>query len=155
MNRCAVIGLTIAAAGCAAGGIRPPFDPFPTAKTLEVSAAPSAVIETIQAELEREQGLQLQWVSPSDGYLESQWYNVESKRSGDISTGDLDRVVRFRFWADSVGANQTKVTAEAVWMRGYDPSLPEREQESLVPESHFGGRLVTRVLAALRSRYGA
>lgn len=154
MTRNAVIGLAIVAAGaCAAGGIRPPFEPLPNARTVEVAALPGPVIETIQSELLKEQGLTMQWVSTGDGYLETQWYNIESKTSSGISTGNLDRVVRFRFWADSIGASRTKVTAEAVWLTGYDPSRTVRDQESMVPEAHFGGRLVTQVFRTLQSRY--
>ena len=112
------------------------------------------MIQAISGEIRAEQGMQVMWSSPSEGYLETQWYNLQSRQSGDINTGALDRTVRFRFWADPIDQLSSRVTAEAVWLRGYDPSIPIRDQESLVPDAHFGGRFVERVFTNLTQRFG-
>jgi hypothetical protein len=145
----------IVLAGCAAGGLRPAFAPLTNAATLEVSATPAQVIGAVQAELLKEQGMQVQWVSETEGYLETQWYNVQTRATGNISTGALDQNVRFRFWVDMAAEGTSKVTAEAVWMRGWDPSRTEREQESMVPDAHPGGQILSRVLGVLRQEFGA
>lgn len=157
MRNTRIYGLATAVvlAACAAGGLRPSFAPLENAATLEVSATPAQVISTAQAELLKEQGLQVQWISEAEGYLETQWYNVQTRSSGNISTGALDQSVRFRIWADPASEGTSKVTAEAVWMRGWDPSRTEREQESMVPDAHPGGQILTRVLNTLRQEFGA
>jgi len=142
------------AAGCAAGGLRPTFQPFPNAATAEVSATAAQVIPVVQNELLKEQGLQMQWVSPADGYLETQWYNVQTRSSANLSTGALDQQVLFRFWVDPVAEGRSKVTGEAVWLRGWDPSREQREQESMVPDAHPGGQILIRIMDMLRQEYG-
>ena len=155
MRRFAVLAIpSIILAACASGGIRPSYNPLPGSKVLEVQAIPDAVIQAISGEIRAEQGMQVMWSSPSEGYLETQWYNLQSRQSGDINTGALDRTVRFRFWADPIDELSSRVTAEAVWLRGYDPSIPIRDQESLVPDAHFGGRFVERVFTNLTQRFG-
>lgn len=149
----AAVGV-IATAGCASGGVRPMFQPFPNASTIEVSATAAQIIPAVQTELQKEQGLQLQWVSAADGYLETQWYNVQTRSSANMSTGALDQQVLFRFWVDPVSEGRSKVTAEAVWMRGWDPSRDQREQESIVPEAHPGGQILSRILSQIQQEFG-
>lgn len=149
----ALLGALIAA-GCASGGLRPVFQPLPNAATTEVSATAAQVIPAVQNELLKEQGLQMQWVSPADGYIETQWYNVQTRSSANLSTGALDQQVLFRFWVDPVAEGRSKVTGEAVWLRGWDPSREQREQESMVPDAHPGGQILIRVMDMLRQEYG-
>ena len=144
----------LTAASCASGGLRPVFQPLPNAATTEVSATAAQVIPAVQNELLKEQGLQMQWVSPADGYLETQWYNVQTRSSANLSTGALDQQVLFRFWVDPVAEGRSKVTGEAVWLRGWDPSREQREQESMVPDAHPGGQILTRIMDMLRQEYG-
>lgn len=144
----------LAVSGCASGGLRPMFQPLPNAKTLEVSATAAQVIPAVQNELLKEQGLQMQWVSPSEGYLETQWYNVQTRSSANLSTGALDQQVLFRFWVDPIAEGKSKVTGEAVWLRGWDPSRDQREQESMVPDAHPGGQILMRIMDTLREEYG-
>lgn len=152
--RLSALSGALIAAGCASGGLRPVFQPLPNAATTEVSATAAQVIPAVQNELLKEQGLQMQWVSPADGYIETQWYNVQTRSSANLSTGALDQQVLFRFWVDPVAEGRSKVTGEAVWLRGWDPSREQREQESMVPDAHPGGQILIRVMDMLRQEYG-
>jgi len=149
----AVVG-ALALGACASGGLRPAFEPLPNAATAEVSATAAQIIPVIESELTKEQGLHIQWVSATDGYLETQWYNVQTRSSANLSTGALDQQVRFRFWVDPVSEGKSKVTGEAVWMRGWDPSRDEREQESMVPDAHPGGQILSRIMNLLQQDFG-
>lgn len=149
-----VAAAALTAVACASAGVRPMFQPLPNAVTAEVSATAAQIIPAIEGELLKERGLQIQWVSTADGYLETQWYNVQTRSSANMSTGALDQQVLFRFWVDPVAEGKSKVTGEAVWMRGWDPSRDQREQESMVPEAHPGGQILSRIMSLLRQEYG-
>lgn len=139
--------------GCGSIGARPYLTPLPDAITDSVRAAPADVIRQLQTYVLGE-GLAVRVSSPTEGYLETEWYDVD--RRGPVG-GSLDprRIVRLRFFADDVGGDRAALTSEAVTLRSIDPSIPERQNEVMVPPGHPGSQILDRILIALRNELGA
>lgn len=151
----AVASAILVGTACGAGGVRPPFKPLDNAVVDTVNAAPADVIQQI-ATLATQEVLQVQWSSPKDGYYESQWFNVTTQQTGAGQDQNLDRVVKFRFWADPISdGTKTKLTCEAVIRTTNDPSVMERDKEAMVPPGHAGMRILDRILAGLKQRFGS
>jgi len=141
-------------AACAAGSIRPKYEPFPQARVDTIGAAPAAVIQEISTRVNAEK-MRPQWISPEEGFLETQWFNVVTQESGVTDRGNPDRIILLRFWADSIPGGKSKVTSEAVMARTSDPSVVNpRDREMLVPTGHAGERLQARVLDGVKQRFG-
>jgi hypothetical protein len=102
-----------------------------------------------------DEGLEIQLSSSREGYLETKWYDTSAGRAGGKRTRDPHSVVRLRFFASSIGEELTELTAESVMRHTLDPSLPERENERMVPEDHPGELLLNRVLTAVEEHFGA
>jgi hypothetical protein len=124
----------------------------------QLDALDSAVIERAQliAELEQrtiDEGLEVRVANVQDAYLETRWFNVVSRRSGDGDVAHPEREILLRFWVDPAGPLGYKLTAEAVYRRVSDPSLPSRELEVMVPEDHEGEAILTRILDGVRERF--
>jgi hypothetical protein len=136
---------------CGAGGVRPHFLPFPTAVSDTVSSHPEDAIE-LAGELLVSEGLDLEASSTVEGYLETKWFNIATGRRGNSRSLDTDTTVRVRFWADLIAEHQTLVVGEVVRRRVVDPSLPIRERETPVPDSHPGSELLRRIFGELTTR---
>ncbi len=149
----AVAGAALLVGACAAGGIRPSYAPLPDARVDTINAAPAAVIQELVTQLNSEQ-MRPQWSSPTEGYLETQWFNIMTQESGKMDRANADRIVRLRFWADPVGEGKTQLTSEAVFLADPDVSHAERDREAQVPPAHAGDRLRIRAIDALVERFG-
>ncbi|UCG85233.1 MAG: hypothetical protein JSW71_15000 [Gemmatimonadota bacterium] len=108
---------------------------------------------TIQiGELLVAEGLDVRHLRPAEGFAETKWFDVTTKRTTSSMTLDTDSVVRFRFWADAASVDACLVVAEAVKRRILDPSLPERETEEPVPPQHPATEILRRILTSLKER---
>jgi hypothetical protein len=143
----------ILGAACAAGGIRPSYEPFPEARVDTVNAAPPAVIQEVAARVNAE-NMRPNFTSPEEGYLETQWFDVVAQRSGVTDRSNADRIVLLRFWADSLEGGRTRLTSEAVVKGNPDPSLLPRDQEMHVAPGHAGARILERVIDGTQERFG-
>jgi hypothetical protein len=146
-------GLILFGAGCASGGLRPSYEPFPQARVDTVNGAPAAVIQEINARINGE-NMRPQWSSPDEGFLESQWFNILTQESGVTDRSNPDRIVLLRFFVDPIEGGKSRITAEAVYKRTTDPSVLPRDQEVLVPTGHPGEQLLLRVLRGVKERFG-
>jgi hypothetical protein len=97
------------------------------------------------------EGIEIQHIRPVEGYLESKWFDVGTRRAVSATSLNTDSVVRFRFWSDPATPGSSLVVGEAVRRRVIDPSQPERETEQPVPPDHPATELLQRMLAALGS----
>ncbi|MEE8115612.1 MAG: hypothetical protein V3T28_00785 [Gemmatimonadales bacterium] len=148
----ALAGALIGAAACA-GGIRPSYSPLVNARVDTVNAEPAAVIQELASRVLAER-LRIQWTSPEEGFLETQWYNLVTRESGQTSRDNPDRVVLLRFWADPLASGRSVVRSESVLQRTTDPSVMPRDREMMVPQGHGGWRLLVRVMDAVHERFG-
>jgi len=148
----AVAVAALALAACARlGGIRPRFAPIEGSVSVELEAQPDAVIDSAAGEL-RAAGLQVAVTDAPEGYLESSWYDVESRTTVGARARDLDRIVKLRFFADPT-AGHTRLAAECVRRIAQDPSEPERDLERMVPDSSPGHVLLDSIVARLKTAY--
>jgi hypothetical protein len=140
------------ALGCGSIGARPYLTPLPDAIIDTVPGEPAAVIGELQT-LVMGEGLAVRVSSPAEGFLETEWYDVV--RRGPVG-GSLDpqRIVRIRFLADAVSGSTSLLTSEAVTLRAFDPSVPDRQNEVMVPPGHSGAQILERILIALRNDLG-
>jgi len=91
-------------------------------------------------------GFATQAMVPMEGYLETRWFDVVSRRATPEPFSDAEGVVKLRFFADPVGLH-TRVIAEAVRRTAWDPSRPPRELEVMLPPDHPGRVLMDSLLA--------
>ncbi|MDO8665607.1 MAG: hypothetical protein Q7J79_03285 [Gemmatimonadales bacterium] len=143
--------LAATAAGCAGlGGVRPRYGPVPGSVLVQLDQPADAVIRALATEVQTA-GLRLLFVSPEEGYIETEWYDVGTRQSGPADARDLDRVVKLRFFADPV-SGKTRLLAECVTRMVFDPSMPQRELERMAPDGHQGRILLDDVLRNARRR---
>jgi hypothetical protein len=152
-GRLILSALVLLCAGCAAlGGVRPFYGPVPGSETFLLNALPDAVTRAAAEEVQHA-GLTLQWISPAEGYVETQWFNVTTHVSSpDPVLSDLDHTVKLRFFADPT-AGKTRLAAEAVTTYVVDPSRPQREMERMTPAGHPGREVLTQVVDRLKRRF--
>ena len=152
-GRLVLPALALLLAGCAAlGGVRPYYGPVPGSETFLLNALPDAVTRAAAEEVQHA-GLALQWISPAEGYVETQWFNVTTRVSTpDPDLRDLEHTVKLRFFADPT-AGKTRLAAEAVTTYVVDPSRPQRELERMTPEGHPGREVLTQVVDRLKRRF--
>jgi hypothetical protein len=109
------------------------------------------VIDTL-ARIVRADGLAVTLADPAEGYLESGWFDLGTKRPAGARARDLDRVVKLRFFADPT-AGHTRLAAECVRRIAWDPSEPERSLERMVPDSTPGRALLDSVLVRVKTAF--
>jgi hypothetical protein len=140
-------------AACAGlGGVRPFYGPVPGSVSLQLAAAPDAVTRAAAEEVQHA-GLVLQWMSPTEGYVETLWFNVTTRASApSADIGDLEHSVKIRLFADPT-AGKTRLVAEVVTTYAVDPSRPQREMERMAAEGHPGREVLTQILDRLKQRF--
>ena len=156
MERCRrlvwVAAATTLAACAGLGGVRPFYGPVPGSVGLQLADAPDAVTRAAAEEVQHA-GLVLQWMSPTEGYVETQWFNVTTRASTlSPDFGDLEHSVKIRFFADPT-AGKTHLAAEVVTTYAVDPSRPQRELERMAAEGHPGREVLTQILNRLKQRF--
>ena len=139
----------VVAMSCATGGQRPRLSAAPESVTLLVrQRADSAVAHLTERALAM--GLAVKRSAPREGYLETGWYDVARAQPSGPPYSRLDSVVRLRIFADPAQGH-TRILAECVRRIAWDPSLPERELERMVPADHPGMALLDSLVAAVRA----
>lgn len=141
----AVALLTLVAACRYTGGVRPRHGALPQSELIDAAVPAFPLIEELSTALQAA-GLSIERVSAREGYLETRWFDVTARASTAPPFGNLDRVVKMRFFADDM-QGRTRLLAECVQRVVWDPSLPQRELERMVPEGHPGRVLMDSVLA--------
>jgi hypothetical protein len=151
--RAAVAVCAIALAGCAGlGGVRPNYGPVPGSVAFVVEALPDAVTRAASEEVQHA-GLQLQYSSAEEGYIETQWFSLIKRASAlEPDMRDLEHSIKVRFFCDPT-AGKTRVVAEVVTSYAVDASRPVREMERMAPEGHPGREVLTQILGRLKRRY--
>jgi hypothetical protein len=142
-------GAALLLAACA-GGIRPAYAPFAQAVRDTIQAAPPAVVTAMLSAIAAE-GMRVQWQSPAEGYIETQWYDLVSRQSGSFDRGSPERFIKLRFFVDPMGTDASTVIGEAVSVRTVDPSVLPRDAEMMLPPGHAGRGYLDRVLGQAKA----
>ena len=149
-----IVLASFAVAACASvGTVRPPFPPLYQAFVDTLRADTAALIGALEERIIAE-GLEIRISSVLDAYVETRWFNVVTGRSGDGDVAHPEREILLRFWVDPLGPLGYQLTAEAVFRRVSDPSLPSRQREVMVPPGHDGEAILLRILDGVRERFG-
>jgi len=129
--------------------------PYPQAQVLVIDAPARRLVPEMVGWL-ASQGLQVQWSSPEDGYVETAWYNVRTRASvfGDADPGDLLNTVKIRCWADPNVPGKSQLTVEPVYRPALDPSRPERDLEVITPQGSEGARIASQLMDAMKQKFG-
>ena len=119
-----------------------------------INAPPDSAI-TALATLVAAESLRVRRVSPLDGYLETDWYDLQSRRSfgGSARIPHPATTVKLRCWADPYVPGQAVLTIEAAYRPRVDPSRTERDLEFPVADSSDGERLALRLASRLQKRF--
>ncbi len=128
--------------------MRPVWGPLPGSVAVHLDAAPDAVITAAEREV-RAAGLKVVAIAADEGYLETEWYDVLTKRTVSARAMDLDHIVKLRLYADPT-AGKTRLVAECVRRIAFDPSEPERDLERMVPDSTPQHALLDSLVARLK-----
>jgi hypothetical protein len=141
--------VALALAACATlTSVRPRFGPLPGSILVRVDADPAAVIRAAEAAA-RDAGLRVAASVPEEGYLETAWHDLADSTA--LRLPRQERRVRLRMFADP-SSGRTLLIAECAVRLYEDPSLPERELEHMVPETHPGYRLLQEILRDAQRR---
>jgi hypothetical protein len=135
------------------GGLRPRYGPVPGSIAADLETQPDIVIGAAAQEVQAA-GLKVAVADPSEGYLETSWYDVRTRATVPGRAHDLDQVAKLRFFADPT-AGRTRLVAECVRRIAEDPSEPERDMERMVPDSSPGRMLLDSIVARLKAAYPA
>ena len=142
----AALALVALATACKyAGGVRPRHGALPQSELVNSARPAFPLIEELAAALQAA-GLSVERASAREGYLETRWFDVTTRASTSPPFSNLDRVVKMRFFADDM-QGRTRLLAECVQRVTWDPSVPQRELERMVPDGHPGRVLMDSVLA--------
>ncbi len=141
--------LAAVSAACGANNVRPHYEPFIDAIVDTIFVPPDVVVDSLEIFV-TQRGFEIARITPSEGFLETKWFDLDAGRSGGTYTRHPDRVIRFRFFAEFGRDNSTVLRSEAAYRPRLDPSLPDREAETMVPIDHPGDSLLQSVLDQLR-----
>ena len=152
MNRRVGILLLLAGAACRPNTTRPSFTPIPEAAATEIRLPPQEAIRNLATALQAD-SIRPSRVRLRDAYLETTWLDSATGRPTSRRPIGTD-VVKLRAWADPGRPGNTVLIVETLYRPLADPSLPERELEHQVPETHPFAAKVDSILAAMLERYG-
>jgi hypothetical protein len=149
------LGTTLAAllglAACKATTTRPYYPPLTGAAQTEIELG---VRETTQAlaDVLRGDSLPVTRVEPRDGFVETAWFDVRSRRpAGGRHLGP--EVVQVRAWADPSRPGHSRLVVETVFRPLADPSLSSRALDRQVPPDHPIAKRMTEILTQLAKLY--
>ncbi len=148
MRKLAAAVVAFALLSCRTGGVRPRYNPVPHSVMMLLPDSAKNIV-VILADRSVAMGFTVARYSPDEGYLETGWYDTQTKRPvGDPFNG-LDRIIKLRFFADP-WQGRTRLVAESVRRIAWDPSEPPHDLERMVPDDHPGRALLDSVLAVVR-----
>lgn len=153
------LAVAAAVAGCRATTPRPPFVPFPEAAHAEIGFGNPDPLATIVratrtvADALRADSIPIRVVHEEAGFLESPWFDAATLAPTTRRRLGPD-VVRVRAWVGPAKPGYSALEVETVFRPRADPSLPERELESPVPDDHPVGRRVAEVVKRLAAEFG-
>ena len=150
---CALTAALLGAIACDPSNDRPSFGPLYGATIDTIAADPATVIEAL-AQVIDSIGIPTRSQSARDGYLDTRGYDVYNARPRGRDTYNPEHVVVFRFWADLIPGERSRVTGEATYRQTLDPSLAPRLADAVTTPRHPGHDLLLAILEAAKNRTG-
>ena len=147
----ALLTLLTVALACKPATTRPFFPPVTGAAQAEIELETRNATAAL-ADVLRSDSLPLTRVEPRDGYLETEWFSVATRRpTGARPLGP--GVVQVRAWVDPTRLGHSRLTVETVYRPLADPSLPARALDRQVPVDHPIGMRMTEIVTELARLY--
>ena len=138
--------LALALSACQSfGGVRPRYGALPESELIIATDEPATLVRRLAAAAES-LGLKVEHIAPDEGYLEMRWFDLSARRSVAPPFDRLGSTVKLRFFADMI-QGKPRLLAECVQRVAWDPSVPPRELERMVPEGHPGRVLLDSLVA--------
>lgn len=139
--------------GCYPTTTRPAFLPEPGAQITELELGIPEATRALAIALDAD-SIPVHRTEPKDGWLETDWFDTTTMQPTGARRLGLG-VVKVRAWVDPSRPNYSNVTIETVYRPFADPSVPERELESLVPINHRVAAKIVVLMGKLSREYGA
>jgi hypothetical protein len=143
--------LFLVALSCTSLTTRPNIRPFPLAAFDSLAADPAGVAEAARAGV-MNLGMKVAAYSGPEGYLETRWFDLQTRRSHRYNTNP-GRFVRLRVWTDLIAPRATQVVVETVYRETIDPSIPDREAERVAGPDTPADSITQAVRKAIREKY--
>lgn len=144
-----LIGLILG--GCKPTTARPFFPPVTGATQVEIELEMKNATGAL-ADVLRSDSLPLTRVVPIDGYIETAWFDVRTKRPTHARRLGPN-IVQVRAWVDPAQQGHSRLTVETIYRPLADPSLSDRELERQVPPDHVIGKRMTEIVTELVKLY--
>ncbi len=139
-------------AACRATTGRPYFTPLPSAPTAEVELDIPAATRALSETLARD-SVFLGTIKEKDGYIDSGWLDATTlERTSRRPLGP--DVVRVRAWVNPSKEFWSELVVEATYKAMEDPSRPERDLETVLPDDHPLQKRVAGVIRKMIEQYG-
>ncbi len=153
MKSLAAFGLLCAtlALSCKAYSPRPSYPPVVGAPMGEINLSVRAATEAL-ADVFRTDSLPLRRVELTDGYIETEWFDADSKRATDARRLGPE-VVQVRAWVDPAKPGSSRLTVETIFRPVADPSLPARDLDRQAPADHPTAKRVAEIVEQLVKLY--
>ncbi len=145
--------LLLLLAACSPFTTRPYFPPVTGAAQAEIELDLEDATETLAAVL-RSDSLPVTQVELRDGYIETAWFDANTKAPTDARRLGPD-VVQIRAWVDPSRQGYSVLTVETVYRPLADPSLSPRDLDRQVPPDHVVGKRVTEIVTELARLYSS
>ena len=143
---------SLVTAACAATTSRPYYQPLPSAAVaeieLEIPEATRALAEALAVD-----SIALSTIREKDGYIDSGWLDagtLEHTGARPLGAG----VVRVRAWVNPAKQFWSELSVEATFRPMADPSRPERELDTPLPEDHPLQKRIGNVIQKLIVQFG-
>ena len=149
--RQSVLAPILLALACQPVTARPYFPPVTGAAQAEIRLEPKNATAAL-ADVLQSDSLPVTKVVPRDGYLETDWFQVGSKKVARGRRLGVD-VVQIRAWVDPTRSGYSRLTVETVYRPLADASLSSRDLDRQVPPDHPVGKRVTEIVTELAKLY--
>lgn len=155
MKRRLICGLLLAVAAgvvCKPRTERPYFPPVTGAVQAEIQL-PTKSATSALADVLKSDSLPVTKVEPRDGYIETAWFDAETRKATGRRRVLGSDVVRVRAWIDPTRQGYSRLTVETVYRPVADPSLAPRELDREVPQSHPVAKQMSEIITELVKLY--
>ncbi len=150
MIRRAPLLLAALLVACDPTSLRPAFSPVPEAQKVETRFRIVPATDRLAKALQ-DHDIPLTTIALRDGYVESPWIDTTTM-SATTARPLGEGVVRVRGWVTPGQLGYSFLTVEVVYRKVVDPSLPGRELDVPVPDSHPVRKRVAEALEGLKSK---
>ena len=139
-------------AACYPATTRPAFLPAPAAPSFEVELGVPEATRLVALALDGD-SLPVRRTETRDGWLETDWYDLTTRRATTQRPIGPD-IVKIRAFVDPSRPNHVQITVEVVYRPLADPSRTERELEQQVPSTHPLLARVVGLMTKLAQEHG-